>query len=151
MLSLYCFQSTLNPIVRDIINRKYGHINLISGVREYSWSFCSEYTQHNYIFILYFIYLLYILFYFYILYIYIFPGSFGYGLLKEFETCCVVYNENSCVIFELFCSDWSTIQKKKKWILTTLLYYLGLLCSGIFHWIYSNSIWHNKRQHVSSY
>lgn len=70
MLALYCFQSTLNPIVRDIINRKYGHINLISGVREYSWSFCSEYTQHNYIFILYFIYLLYILFYFYILYIY---------------------------------------------------------------------------------
>lgn len=72
MLSLYCFQSTLNPIVRDIINRKYGHINLISGVREYSWSFCSEYTQHNYIFILYFIYLLYTLFYFYILYIYIY-------------------------------------------------------------------------------
>lgn len=70
MLALYCFQSTLNPIVIDIINRKYGHINLISGVREYSWSFCSEYTQHNYIFILYFIYLLYILFYFYILYIY---------------------------------------------------------------------------------
>lgn len=47
MLSLYCFQSTLNPIVINIINRKYSHINLISGVREYSWSYCSEYTQHN--------------------------------------------------------------------------------------------------------
>lgn len=32
----------------------------------------------------------------------------------------MVYNENSCVKFEFFCSDWSTIQKKKKWILTTL-------------------------------